>query len=788
MSVTWRKVWRDLTQTGNRARTVLAVLSIAVGVFALGMIYGTYDIICSRLAENQRATVPVHMTFWRWRFDYTAEEAVLHEPGIADVEKLVDSYILWKLEGDKYWHTANLIARVDYEKQRMGLVNLVSGHWPTKRTLAVERQTARYFNVPLGAIIVVQSGLHEQKLSVEGIVCAYDRSPPQDDGTPAFYATPETVTWLTGDEFNRLDVRMASYSQAGAPEIAKHVRDRLDNIGSPVNSSWVRDPNKHWFQTAVDTMLIILMVLGVLLLGMSAFLIVTTVNAIVAQQVWQIGVMKVVGATFGRVVRVYLTITLIYSGLALLLAVPLGAIGAHLLAKWLLDQHANITIVPFEIRPMALGIQLAVGLVVPQLAGLAPIVGGARITPRQAISTYGLGGEFGSNWLDRLFGKIRSLPRPMALSLRNTFRRKARVTLTLVTLALGGAIFMMVMSVTGSFTNTIETLIRDTGADATVWFGEWYRVERMVKVAENLPGVVGAEAWQYEESRLKSTRGPERLIALWGIPPSSKVYAPRIVSGRGLLPGDDHAILLNYKIASEEGVQVGDEINFRLRDQETTWTVIGLVVHINEYYSYVPFEALSREIGKSNLGYRVDLVSDRHTADYQQRLVEDLREAYTANHMVVTWAWTSGEMRVQRWQQFSNVVYLLLTMAILAAVVGGIGIMSTMSINVVERRREIGVMRATGATSAAIAGIFIGEGMLLGVLSWLLAAPFSYPGGRLFSDMVGKQILGLPLDFSYSWEGVLLWLMIVSVLSALASLWPALQATRISIREALVYE
>ena len=84
--------------------------------------------------------------------------------------------------------------------------------------------------------------------------------------------------------------------------------------------------------------------------------------------------------------------------------------------------------------------------------------------------------------------------------------------------------------------------------------------------------------------------------------------------------------------------------------------------------------------------------------------------------------------------------------------------------------------------------IFIGEGVLLGVLSWLFAAPFSYPGGRLFSDMVGKQILGLPLDFSYSWEGVFLWLMIVSVLSALASLWPALQATRISVREALAYE
>ena len=97
-------------------------------------------------------------------------------------------------------------------------------------------------------------------------------------------------------------------------------------------------------------------------------------------------------------------------------------------------------------------------------------------------------------------------------------------------------------------------------------------------------------------------------------------------------------------------------------------------------------------------------------------------------------------------------------------------------------------MPPTTVARPAIAKIFISEGVLLGLLSWSFAVPLSYPGGRLFSDMVGKQILGLPLDYAYSWGGVLLWLVIACVLSALASLWPALQATRISVREALAYE
>jgi putative ABC transport system permease protein len=114
--------------------------------------------------------------------------------------------------------------------------------------------------------------------------------------------------------------------------------------------------------------------------------------------------------------------------------------------------------------------------------------------------------------------------------------------------------------------------------------------------------------------------------------------------------------------------------------------------------------------------------------------------------------------------------------------------MTTMSINVVERGREIGVMRAIGATSASILGIFILEGVLIGVLSWLLALPLSYPGARAFSGVVGSTLLELPLDFQYSVGGSALWLVVIMVLSALASLWPALRATQVSVREALAYE
>ena len=78
--------------------------------------------------------------------------------------------------------------------------------------------------------------------------------------------------------------------------------------------------------------------------------------------------------------------------------------------------------------------------------------------------------------------------------------------------------------------------------------------------------------------------------------------------------------------------------------------------------------------------------------------------------------------------------------------------------------------------------------MLVGVLSWLLAVPISYPGALLLSNTLGDTLITIPLEFNYSIDGVGFWLLVVLLLSVLASLWPALRATRVSVREALAYE
>jgi putative ABC transport system permease protein len=134
------------------------------------------------------------------------------------------------------------------------------------------------------------------------------------------------------------------------------------------------------------------------------------------------------------------------------------------------------------------------------------------------------------------------------------------------------------------------------------------------------------------------------------------------------------------------------------------------------------------------------------------------------------------------------VIVLLLVMALLLAIVGGLGLMGTMSINVLERTREIGVLRAIGAPNRGVAQVFIREGMAIGVLSWLLGSLLAFPLGKALSDAVGRPIMGVPLTFSYSMAGVWMWLVLVVILSGLASLLPARNASRLTVREVLAYE
>jgi putative ABC transport system permease protein len=157
----------------------------------------------------------------------------------------------------------------------------------------------------------------------------------------------------------------------------------------------------------------------------------------------------------------------------------------------------NVEIADISIPPQVIVLQIAVGLAVPLLAALYPVLSGTRITVHEAINSYGAGAHFGEHLVDRLFARIRMprVSRPLLLSLRNTFRRKCRLAFTLSTLTLGGAIFVSVFCVRDSLLRTLAKSLGYWNYTVVAYTNRSYPIEQLRRQALSVPGVVQAEAW-----------------------------------------------------------------------------------------------------------------------------------------------------------------------------------------------------------------------------------------------------------------------------------------------------
>lgn len=197
-----------------------------------------------------------------------------------------------------------------------------------------------------------------------------------------------------------------------------------------------------------------------LALILSGFLVINVITALLTQQTRQIGVMKAVGARPIQIAELYLRMVICFGLGALLLAIPMGALGARTFSDFVAAQ-LNFDLGGPSIQPVALGLQLAVGIITPIAAAFFPIVHTVQRTVREALSDAGVEGAQPSHSpLAQRFNALQQhlpLSRPARLSLRNTFRRRGRLIRTLIPLILGGALFMSVLSVRASLFRTLES-------------------------------------------------------------------------------------------------------------------------------------------------------------------------------------------------------------------------------------------------------------------------------------------------------------------------------------------
>ncbi|MCP4426704.1 MAG: ABC transporter permease [Chloroflexi bacterium] len=800
MNIRARKVLRDIWS--NKARTALVIASIAVGLMAISATFRAQAIFSQSLADSLAAINPASARLLTLRADEDAVTAVQNLPAIQAAE---GRQIAWAriLVGDN-WRSLKLAALPDFDDIQIDKITSTEGDWPPpERSLLIERSSMNAAGVNLGDTVRIKtSDGVEKELPVAGL--AHDLTIVSGellDQVVFGYTSLETLLWLgLPDDYNEIKLTVAEnpMDETHIQQAAQAAGDAIEDEGAPMFGARIPTPGKHLMDNVVQSLLLILGSLGALSMLLSAFLVFNTVSALLVRQVPQIGVMKAIGAPQRDILTMYLSTILIFSGVALATAVPLGMVGARVMTT-LLAKMLNFDISGFRVPPTIWLLELGVGLIVPLAAALAPILNGTRITVREAMGSQG-GGQFGAGRIDRWLSKLRGLPASASYAARNIFRRKLRLAITLVTLSLGGAIFITVLSVQSSLFLTLEGIAAYWQQDVAVNLARPYRLRELDPIITAVPEVTAVEGWSVRPAFLLRDDGTESKndITLFAIPPDSQFVEPTLLDGRWLKRGDTDAVVINIDLAlAEPDIGLDDWVTLRINGRESDWRVVGKattqMVGLGEPrpeipMAYVPYQQYAAVAGQPGRFNRIAVAGSEHTPDAQIALSRQLDAQLRGRDIHVRSLETYTETRTQAENLMTPILLLLISMAALFALVGGLSLAGTMSLNVLERTQEIGIIRAIGAASGSIMQIVIIEGVFVGLLSWLLAAILAYPMGWVMSTAVGVSFIKIPLAYDFAPLGILLWLLIVIILAIIASYIPARNASRLIVRHALAYE
>ena len=790
----WRKIAADLW--GHIARFILVTLSLAVGMFAVGMIAGGYVMTVENMENGYEAINPANIRIRTSGFDQYLVERVLRLEGVTDAQGEKQIFAQMRT-GEGEWQ--NLIIQVLPEgDQTIDKITLLNGRWSADEEimLSVHRQAGLGVGEKLQLQLVtgaerdleIVGTVRDQTIGVAGT--SYFVAPARG------YVTFETQSWLQEHlDYDTLLVTVEpDMDSDGLDELADEIEGIIEQSGreadSVITTLETAHPNSGYVSAAVG----LLVLLGFLSVFLSGFLVFNAMSALFAQQINYIGIMKAIGAQRSVIIRMYVVFIFVFGVIALLISIPSSAWAAAELGEFLavrLNFHpGDMTTVP-----LAVILQVVIALFVPQITGIIPILRASRVSVQEAITTTGIEtGDFGKGWIDQQLERIKGLKRPLLISLRNTFRRKGRLALTLITLSLGGAVFIATFNVRASLDSYIDKVAKYVLADVTVDFIRPYRIDEIEKVLKSFDGVAEVEPQGTASVQLLDDSGEMiENVEMFGAVPGSDLTQPIVLKGRWIIPGDQNAIVLNEAFLTHyPEIDLGDTVTLNMGRKEVEWQVVGFFQFIGSDYFlvYVPMGYLNQVTGNLNKApnFQIVATSDVTTAGLEAELAQRLDDSLRERGYNVRSATSSEEIRGNATQGLDTMTIFLLIMSGLTALVGSISLTGTMGMNVMERTREIGVMRAIGATDRQVKGLVIVEGIIIGLISWIFAVLLAFPISSLMYYILNTAIFGVAGETTFTVTGFIIWVVIVIVLSVVASIVPANNAARLTIREVLAYE
>jgi putative ABC transport system permease protein len=678
-----------------------------------------------------------------------------------------------------------------------------------------------------------------QKLRIVGLM---DQEGPGQLNNGAFGVLPlDTAQKLFNREAEVDQVDLVVSPDLSSDDLEKQRLSLAADLGETYSVTYPASQGRRMIQM-LSNYQIGLNFLSAMALFVGAFLIYNAFSMTVVERTREFGMLRTLGMTKSQVVSQVLVEAVIMGVIGSLLGLGLGLILARGLSQMMSIMLAQ-EITQGQTPRGLIVVAMTVGVLVAMIAAVLPALRAGRVSPLEALRVRALAHEgwlirfgwiaglallviaglglvfnpfpddpqfrFGSMMVFALFlsGTLiipvtvsawERLARPMMgvlfgrvgrLGSRNIRRSRLRTTLTVAALMIGVAMIVVVWVMTDSFKGDLDEWLEG-------YIGGDVYVTSLVPIRENVirriaavPGVEAVAPVRYFEAEWRLPGKDWETVNFMAFNPStytqvtSFVFSQSTPDSMAKLSSGGH-VFISSVIAEKHGLAPGDKVLLKTRLGETPFTVAGVTVDFSNQGlvidgSWLDMKHYFRLDGANTL--LVKVIPDASPDQVGDEI--DLRYGDQEHLMIVSNETLLGRISTLMQQAFR----MFDVLALIAMLVGFMGIVNTLTMNVMERTQEIGMLRAVGMTRGQVVRMVLSEAALMGLIGGLMGLIFGVILSRLFLTAM-TSMSGYRITYMLPLGNVLAALVIAFLTSQAAALLPTLRAARIRILEAIQYE
>lgn len=792
MKPSFKKVLRDLS--GNKSRSLIVLFAIILGSFGVSMMSTAYNLLGKNLSENYLRTNPASFTVVA---DSISEEVLQKVKQLENIEAVeIRSKIDGRVEvSPNEFIPVWLYVVDDFRNVQINKFRMEDGNLPASANeVLIERTGKRLTSVALNRELSVTIGAGAAfKLNISGIVHDPGQAPSWMEGIlygyvgKEFVATRE-ITQIPAEL--KVRIRNNPYDLGSIENKLKETLSLLGKSQIKVLRTEILPPGRHIHQSQMTSMMFLLQMFGVLALLLSCFIIINMVMAIMTKEIRQIGIMKAIGASTKKIASIYLSIVLLFGFAATLFALPVGFHAGMSYARFVASM-LNFELFNTQISHGVWLFQVAIGTLLPAVVAFIPVYRGSRISVREALNNYGVKDSLSlySGSFSRLLNHIK-LPNSTIFAIRNTFRRKGRLILTLVALVLGGAVFISTFNIRTSLKETVKSRFTNQRYDVQAIFEKGISETEFRESIEKLPFVSEYEIWGFTRAtQLLATGLESEQINLNLAPLKTSLFVPELFKGRWLSDNPNEAVINHVFLSKFPGTKTDSTITLKVNGKIKTFKVVGIIRELFSPQSvYVnrsvlnEWPTMSGRLNCSLIAFNPEKYADKTANSIK------LEQWFKLKKYPVAMVFEKDHYKELVIDHLVVITTMLIMVSLLLILVGGLGLITAMGISITERLRELAILRAVGVTSQKILQITITEGFVIGLLSWALASILSIPLSYFLGNKFFSIFFQTTLNFEISATGILLWFAVVVAFSAAAVIIPVTKANNERVAVGLSYE